>query len=388
MSLPSRRFWPFSLLLLLIVGSGVLWLFWPFNPQATLLQDSPRASLPPSQSRAAYAAPVVSPRGLTSLAPLVKTLTPAVVNIRTTQVVQGEEFATGPRHPMQEFSERFFGLQRPPAFRQSLGSGFIIDPAGYIVTNNHVIANARTIGVRLADGREFNASVLGTDPQTDLALLRIKAEGDLPAVPLGDSEATQVGDWVIAIGNPFGLGQTVTTGIISAKGRVIGAGPYDDFLQTDAAINPGNSGGPLFNLNGEVIGINTAIVASGQGIGFAIPSQLAKTVIAQLKSRGRVVRGWLGVYVQPLTPPLAQSLGLEKLQGALVADVVAGGPAAEAGVQPGDVIVALGGQPVQTATDLPRLVAEAPVGKAVPVKLIRRGKTRSVAVTIGERPAE
>ena len=226
--------------------------------------------------------------------------------------------------------------------QQSLGSGFIIDKGGFIITNNHVVENAEDIRVKLADGREFTAKVIGRDAKTDLALIKITSIFEnLPVLALGDSDNIRVGDWVLAVGNPFGLGQTVTQGIISATGRVIGSGPYDDFLQTDAPINPGNSGGPLVNMKGEVIGINTAIIPGGQGLGFAIPSNMAKTVTEQLRTKGKVVRGWLGVAIQTVTPEIAKSFAMKEAQGALVSEVTPGGPADKGGIRQGDIIIIL-----------------------------------------------
>jgi serine protease Do len=269
--------------------------------------------------------------------------------------------------------------------QQSLGSGFIIDKDGYIITNNHVVEGADDIKVKLADGREFKAKVVGRDSKTDLALIKISSLfRNLPILPLGDSDRIRVGEWVLAVGNPFGLGHTVTQGIISATGRVIGSGPYDDFLQTDAPINPGNSGGPLINLKGEVIGINSAIVATGQGIGFAIPSNMAKNATSQLKEKGKVVRGWIGVTIQTVTPEMAQSFGLKEPKGALVADVVRGGPADSAGIKQGDIIVALDGNNVKDSRDLPRKVAEIPIGKIVDVIVIRNGKEMSLKMKTEE----
>jgi len=269
--------------------------------------------------------------------------------------------------------------------RQSLGSGIIIDNEGYIVTNNHVVENAEEIKVKLSDGREFKANVTGRDSKTDLALIKISSTfRNLPALALGDSDKIRVGDWVLAVGNPFGLEHTVTQGIISATGRVIGSGPYDNFLQTDAPINPGNSGGPLVNLKGEVIGINTAIVPGGQGLGFAIPSSLAKMVLKQLREKGKVVRGWLGVSIQTMTPDLAASFGLKEAKGALVSDVMEGGPAAKGGIRRGDVIFSFDGKAVKSSAELPRIVAETPVGKEVDVTLFREGKEMHCKVKIEE----
>jgi serine protease Do len=255
-----------------------------------------------------------------------------------------------------------------------MGSGFIIHPTGFIVTNNHVVEGATQIKVTLATKEEFDATLIGRDPKTDLALLKVTSNKPLPTVPFGDSDALEVGHWVLAIGNPFGLGHTVTAGIVSAKGRIIGAGPYDDFIQTDASINPGNSGGPLFNMRGEVIGINTAIVAGGQGIGFAIPCNMAKQVLLQLHDKGNVTRGWLGVAIQGLSSDLQQAFGLKDAHGALVADVVANGPAAKAGIERGDLIVAFQGHKVQESSELPRMVAAVAPGTKVDVDILRKGK--------------
>ncbi|MBW1991384.1 MAG: DegQ family serine endoprotease [Deltaproteobacteria bacterium] len=321
---------------------------------------------------------------------------PAVVNIFTERMVKGRErireffgpMPFGPRDPFKEFFEKFFG-DIPKHFKQrSLGSGFIIDPKGLVITNNHVIEGADKIKVKLAGGKEYRAEVKGRDPKTDLALLQIKGQGPFPYLTLGDSDAIRVGDWVVAVGNPFGLGHTVTQGIISAKGRVIGAGPYDNFLQTDAAINPGNSGGPLINLKGEVVGINTAIVATGQGIGFAIPSNLAKTIIPQLEEKGKVTRGMLGVLVQTVTPELAKSFGLAEPRGALVAEVNPGSPAEKAGIKRGDIIVDFNGTPIKEMNELPRLVAATPPGTRVTVTVLRDGKEKTFSLTVTELKEE
>jgi serine protease Do len=267
---------------------------------------------------------------------------------------------------------------------RSLGSGFIISADGYILTNDHVVDGADVIKVRLSDGREFNGTVQGLDPKLDLALIKIDVgQEELPVAEMGNSETRKVGEWVMAIGNPFGLEQTVTVGIVSAKGRVIGAGPYDDFIQTDASINPGNSGGPLFNEAGKVIGINTAIVAGGQGIGFAIPINAAKSIIPQLRETGHVVRGWIGVTVQELTEELAESFGLKKARGALVTDVEDDSPARKAGLQRGDIILEINGQTLENLSDLPRIVAALPVGAKARMTLFRDGRTKEASVTIG-----
>lgn len=336
-----------------------------------------------------------------SFAELAEQVSPAVVNISTVRVVKDRggyfSFRTphGQRIPRQErdpfdFFDRFFGPQPQPRERKarSLGSGFIIDSKGYIITNNHVIENADEITVRLANETVYQAEIIGRDPTTDLALIKINAKNDLPFVRLGDSEKVRVGDWVVAIGNPFGLDHTVTAGIISAKGRVIGAGPYDDFLQTDASINHGNSGGPLLNLKGEVIGINTMISAVGQGIGFAIPVDMAKGVVTQLKEKGKVTRAWLGVMFQEVTPELAKSFGLKNRSGALIADVLPDGPAKDAGIKRGDIIVAFNGKELKHHSDLPALVAQAPVGSMAEVKIIRKGKEKTISVKLGERDEE
>jgi serine protease Do len=256
------------------------------------------------------------------------------------------------------------------------------------VTNNHVVEHASDIKVSLSDKEEYDAKVIGRDPKTDVALIKIDAKKDLPVVALGDSNKLRVGEWVMAIGNPFGLGHTVTTGIVSAKGRTIGAGPYDDFIQTDASINPGNSGGPLFNMNGEVVGINTAIIATGQGIGFTIPINVAKELLIPLREKGRVVRGWLGVQIQRVTPELAKSFGLDRERGALVADVMSDTPAQKAGIERGDVIVEFNGRTIEGMNDLPRAVASTPPNAEVPVKLMRKGQEKIVQVRIAELKEE
>jgi len=250
------------------------------------------------------------------------------------------------------------------------------------------VEKADEVTVTLLDKEEFKAKVVGTDPKIDIALIKIDAKKKLAHVPLGDSDRLEVGEWVLAIGNPFGLGHTVTAGIVGAKGRIIGSGPYDDFIQTDASINPGNSGGPLFNLKGEVVGINTAIIQGGQGIGFATPIQLAKSVLDQLKEKGKVTRGWLGVYIQPLTPDAAENLGISGRRGALVSDVTSGGPAEKAGIRSGDVIVGFNGKEIRDEHELPQAVASTKPGKTVDVRLLRGGKETTVAVTIVEMAGE
>ncbi|MFQ5911765.1 MAG: Do family serine endopeptidase [Nitrospinota bacterium] len=371
----------------LAVGILVLGWLWAGNR----LTPSPESQTAVAASAETAVSPprrAVVPSNRGSFAPLVKGMKPAVVNIST--IGQSQAVPRGVKEPFEEFFERFFGgrpEELPP--QRSLGSGFILDKNGYILTNNHVVENAQQILVRLSDEREFEARLIGRDPQTDLALIKIPAKRDIPAVRLGDSDAIEVGDWVIAIGNPFGLDQTVTAGIVSAKGRVIGAGPYDDFIQTDASINPGNSGGPLFNTQGEVIGINTAIASrtgGSVGIGFAIPVNMAKKVIAQLKGKGRVIRGWLGVSFQPLTPALRRQLGLRNLRGALVAQVIPDSPADRGGFRSGDVIVRVEENPVIRPGDLPRLVADLPIGKDEAFRVIRNGRELTLTAKIGEQP--
>src|SRR5438876_1215791 len=326
---------------------------------------------------ASLSAPILAPEW----GRLSKEGTPAVVNISTKRNPDGPVLPDlkggrpGERSP-EDFFRRFFE-ETPRRPVRAVGSGFILSSDGYIVTNNHVVEDATGIQVKLADDRELAATVVGRDPKTDLALLKVEATG-LPVIPIGDSNALQVGEPVMAIGNPFGLEQTVTTGIVSATGRVIGSGPYDNFIQTDASINPGNSGGPLINARGEVIGINTAIVSRGGGsvgIGFAVPSSLAKTVITQLADHGKVERGWLGVSIQPLTRDLARTFKRgDSTTGALVSAVIEGSPADKAGVKTGDVIVEFDGKKVAKATDLPGIVADVPVGRNVPIVVTREGK--------------
>lgn len=318
-------------------------------------------------------------------------LKPSVVNISTSKTVrsQGPVFPGQPspyNEFLEEFFDRFFQGQQGPRNERSLGSGFIISADGYILTNDHVVDDADVIKVRLSDGREFNGTVQGLDPKLDLALVKIDVgQEQLPVANLGNSDNLKVGEWVMAIGNPFGLEQTVTVGIVSAKGRVIGAGPYDDFIQTDASINPGNSGGPLFNEAGQVIGINTAIVAGGQGIGFAIPVNAAKTIIPQLRETGHVVRGWIGVAVQEVTQDLADSFGLKKARGALITDVQNGSPAQKAGLQRGDIILEVNGEMLKNLADLPKKVAKLPVGGKARLTLFRDGHQKQINVTIGSQ---
>ncbi len=319
---------------------------------------------------------------------------PAVVNIRTVKTVKGggrvfRHFRPGPfgkDDPFQDFFNKFFGDEQERNFKQrSLGSGFIIDKSGYIVTNNHVIENADKIKVKLKGGDEFDAEVVGRDPNTDLALIRIKADGDLPVLKIGNSDTLKVGQWVVAIGSPFGFEQTVTAGIVSAKGRVIGSGPYDDFIQTDASINPGNSGGPLINMRGEVVGINTAIIASGQGIGFAIPINMAKGIIAQLRTSGAVTRGWLGVAIQPLSRELADYYSLKEGTGVLVTEVFKGDPAEASGIRPRDIILEVSGKEIKDSRDLTRTIANTQVGDTIDIKVLRDGREQWFKVKIAKR---
>jgi serine protease Do len=333
---------------------------------------------------------------------LAEKLEPSVVNISTSQAPNtrssapesfGGQNPFGGNDQLNEFWRRFFGDQfaapgSPSVPRRGLGSGFIIEPEGLILTNNHVIENAEKITVRLSDEREFEAKVVGRDPRTDLAVIRINAsENDFPAAPLGNSSQLQVGEWVVAMGSPFGLDNTLTAGVVSAKGRQIGAGPYDNFIQTDASINPGNSGGPLVNLRGEVVGVNTAIFSrtgGNLGIGFAIPIDAAREILPELIKTGKVTRGWLGVNIQRITPEIAKALGLENSSGALVSNVMEDSPAARAGVQTGDVIVEFAGEKVADSSKLPAIVAGIDVGESVKMTVIRGKKRVPLTVKVGE----
>lgn len=330
-----------------------------------------------------------------AMAEVVAATKPAVVNISTTRTIKAPEIPS----PFFDdpFFRRFFGdefghLRKPREHKQaSLGSGVIVNREGYILTNNHVIKDADEIRVRLSDKREFTGKVIGTDPKTDLAVIKINSD-HLPVIKWGDSDALRVGETVIAIGNPFGLTQTVTSGIVSATGRAnVGIADYEDFIQTDAAINPGNSGGALINVKGELVGINTAIFSTSggyQGIGFAIPSNMAKVVMENLIKRGKVIRGWLGVVIQPITPELAKQFGLKEEKGVLIGDVVEDGPAEKAGIQRGDVIIEYDGKEVSEPTALRNMVANTQPGKEVKVKIIREGKEKTLQVTIAELPAQ
>ncbi|MDH5764140.1 MAG: Do family serine endopeptidase [Nitrospinota bacterium] len=330
-----------------------------------------------------------NPVGTNRIVQVAKQQNPAVVWVESVQKVK----QMNGRVPGNPLLKQFPGVPQPPQRGGGTGSGFIIDPEGFVLTNHHVINGADTIKVRLqvADKeKDYEAQLIGSDKKTDIALLKIKREGSdstpFPYIPMGNSEKLEVGEWVIAIGNPFGLSHTVTTGIVSAKGRDIGSGPYDEFIQTDASINPGNSGGPLLNMKGEVIGINTAIISGNTGgnvgIGFAIPINMAAGIMKDLKEHGKVTRGWLGVMIQNLTPDLAESFALKTTNGALVSDVMTGGPAFKGGLQRGDVIVKFNNQPVEDVSELPRLVAAVQPGETVDVVILRDGKEQTVRVTI------
>jgi len=329
---------------------------------------------------------------------LVEGVSNTVVNISTTKKVKVRPFNPfkdfgpspfGSEDPFKDFFDKFFDAPEMIRPERSLGSGFLFKPDGYILTNNHVVAGADEIIVTLADERKYKAKVVGTDEDTDIAVIKINAPSPLPYATLGDSDELNIGDWVVAIGNPFGLSHTVTAGIVSAKGRVIGAGKYDNFIQTDASINPGNSGGPLFNMKGEVVGINTAIFAAGQGLGFAIPINMAKKFLPQLMEFGKVKdRGWLGVGVQELTPELAKSLGLSENQtGVLINQVFPDSPASKAGIKRGDVITKFNGTEIKKYNELPGLVASVQPGTEAEVTILRKGEEKTVKVVLGNREA-
>jgi serine protease Do len=326
-----------------------------------------------------------------SFADLADKLLPTVVNIATSQTLKQAAPQTGlpdvpPGSPLADLFKNFLGPQRAqPRHVTSLGTGFIVDPSGLIVTNNHVIEDAEHITATLNDGTVLPAKLIGRDEKTDLALLKVTAAKPLPAARFGDSDHARIGDWVIAIGNPFGLGSTVTAGIVSARNRDINAGPYDEFIQTDAPINRGNSGGPLFNTDGDVIGVNSAIYSpsgGSVGIGFSIPSNLVRSVVAQLRQYGVAKRGWIGVRIQAVTDDLAEGLGLPAKTGALITDVTPKGPAAKAGIVNGDLVTGFDGKPVGDSRALPRIVADTPIGKTVPVDILRKGKKQTVRLTV------
>ncbi len=325
-----------------------------------------------------------------SFADLAGRLLPSVVNISTSQTLkappQGAMPQLPPGSPLEDLFKNFLGPKpNTPRHVTSLGSGFIIDPGGYIVTNNHVIEDSEQITVSLQDGTQMPAKVVGRDIKTDLALLKVAPRKPLPATHFGDSDKARIGDWVIAIGDPFGIGSTVTAGIVSARNRNINAGPYDDFIQTDAPINRGNSGGPLFDMDGNVIGINSAIFSpsgGSVGIGFAIPANLARQVVGQLRQFGIARRGWIGVRIQQVTPEIAEGLGLPTTQGALVNDVTKGGPAAQAGLANGDLVTGFDGKPVPDDRVLPRIVADTPIGKTVSMDVLRKGRKQTLKITV------
>jgi len=346
--------------------------------------DEKDAAKPGTFWREGSGQPAIQPGVPTGFADLAEKASPAVVNIQTSKTIS----PASQRRP-RSFEEFFGGPFGPEPFQRdfkvpSLGSGFVISEDGYIVTNNHVIEDVDVITVHFADGTELEAEVVGLDPKTDIALIRVESDKPLPHLPLGDSKSVRPGDWVVAIGNPFGLEHTVTAGIVSAKHRTIGQGSYDDFIQTDAAINPGNSGGPLINLKGEVIGINTAINPRANTIGFTVPINMAKQILPHLRERGHVTRGWLGVVIQQVTPELAEQFQLPSPEGALVSRVLQDGPAAAGGIERGDVIVEFGGEKIEEWNELPRVVAVTKVDESVKVKVWRDGELETVRVKIGQ----
>lgn|SRR5208337_4657815 len=351
-----------------------------------------RSSLIPSGAPEIPAAAAIEATVPGSFSDLAERVKPAVVNISTTKIFkgrsQGNNFGRSPFNEYfgDDFFNRFFGDMPQRDFKQrSLGSGFIISNDGYILTNNHMVENTDKILVKISDGKEYEAKIIGADAKTDIALIKIKPDNGLPTVTLGDSDVVRVGEWVIAIGNPFGLEQTVTAGIVSAKGRVIGAGAYDNFIQTDASINPGNSGGPLFNMQGKVIAINTAIVAQGQGIGFAIPINMAKSILEDLKTKGKVTRGWLGISIQDISDDIAKNMNYKGKNGALVSDVFKDDPADKAGIKVGDIIIEINGKSIKDTHDLLLTTASLHVGEKATIKALRDGKETSFIVVVTER---
>ena len=370
----------FAIVLIAALAAGVGLGGWGAG---ALEKSRPRLLLSPAVQAPIIPAALPVPSG--SFAKVAEAVKPAVININT--VTRGAVRTPFEEFFGEEFFRRFFG-EAPEVLQRSLGTGVIVDPSGIALTNAHVVERASGIEVITADGKKHKAKIIGADKRTDLAVIRLQGGGPYPAAVLGNSEKVKVGDWVLAIGSPFGLEQTVTAGIISAKGRIIGQGPFDDFLQTDAAINPGNSGGPLVNMNGEVVGINTAIVAGGQGIGFAIPINMAKGIYTELVAKGKVSRGWLGVSVQPLTPELAKSFAVKGDKGVLIADVVQDSPANKAGLQPGDVILEFAGKKIEAPPDLQRSVGLLSPGKTAKARIWREKAERQVDITIGETPAE
>jgi serine protease Do len=384
---------PVAVILLIATGALDVRLDWRGNPARAIDlfggDEGERGNGEPFWREETGTAEPVVPRGVpASFADLAERVSPGVVNIQTSRTLRQSQ-----QMPRQ-FEEFFFGSPFEDLFRRhgepqrefkhsALGTGFVISPDGYIVTNNHVIEGVDTIRVAFEDGTEHDATVVGRDPKTDIALIRVETEEELFSLPLGDSEKVRAGEWVVAIGNPFGLGHTVTAGIVSAKHRIIGQGSYDDFIQTDAAINFGNSGGPLINLTGEVIGVNTAINPRANTIGFAVPINMAKDILPELRATGHVTRGWLGVVIQRITPDISEHLDLEDETGALVSRVMPDGPAEEAGIEHGDVIVEFDGQAIGDWNDLPRVVAGTPVGKKVKVTVLRGGKRKVLRAEIG-----
>ena len=372
---------------IVLTGSGVLdiQINWRDNSAQAIdlfKRDEKKTSDAPFWRENGDAPAAISTSGVpNSFADLAELVSPGVVNIQTSKTVRG--------HRMPRFEDFFFGGPFEGGGQQlerkipSLGSGFVISEDGYIVTNNHVVEGVDSIRVAFKDGTELDATVVGRDPKTDVALIRVEPEKELFAISLGDSSGVRPGEWVVAIGNPFGLEHTVTAGIVSAKHRIIGQGSYDDYIQTDAAINPGNSGGPLINLAGEVIGINTAINPRANTIGFAVPINMAKQILPQLKAKGSVTRGWLGVVIQRITPELTEALELDGGGGALVSKVAPGGPASAAGVEHGDVIVEFNGEAIRDWNELPRVVASTPVGEEVDLVVIRAGKRKTLRVAVG-----
>ncbi len=337
------------------------------------------------------AAPAFARGAPDSFADLSAKLLPTVVNISTSQTLKAPSQQMPqlpPGSPLEDLFKNFLGPNATtPRHVTSLGSGFVIDPSGYIVTNNHVIEDSEQITVQFQDGTQMPAKLIGRDTKTDLALLKVAPKKPLPATHFGDSDKARIGDWVIAIGDPFGIGSTVTAGIVSARNRDISAGPYDDFIQTDAPINKGNSGGPLFDMDGNVIGINSAIFSpsgGSVGIGFAIPSNLARDVIQQLRQFGVARRGWIGVRIQPVSQDIAEAFGLSTTQGALIADVTKGGPAAKAGLANGDLVTGFDGKPITDSRSLPRIVADTPIGKTVAIDVLRRNRKATYRIQIAK----
>jgi serine protease Do len=370
-------------------GYGIAKALKPYEKEAALPLCSPAGAATATNSAIALV-----PANFSDLAEKVR---PGVVNIQVVKKVKNigfdpHDFFSSPfggRNPFGDFFGPFSEGNPPRGFQQQgVGSGFVMSKDGYIVTNNHVVENADKIKVKFASGKEFTAKVIGRDAKTDLALIKIEGASDLHPLKLGNSDALKVGSWVVAVGSPFGLEQTVTVGIVSAKGRVIGSGPYDNFIQTDASINPGNSGGPLINMDGEVVGINTAIIPNGQGIGFAIPVNMAKEIAPQLQKNGHVTRGWVGVSIQEVTPELAKSFGLKENRGALVAEVFKETPAEKAGIEQGDIILKFNGKDVSDSKELPRMLAATPVGEKATIDLLRNGRNIERTVKVGEMAEE